>query len=93
MTPGYRSILSGAALRTAGTQTNEAYMTILLASALFALLNQSTAPAVLQRTFVAPDAGKILYGISIPAGYNAREPRPLVLALHPGGGRTPYYGL
>ena len=68
-------------------------MTMLLASTLLGLLSQSTAPAVLQRTFVAPDAGRILYGISIPAGYNAREPRPLVLALHPGGGRTPYYGL
>ncbi|MGH9255654.1 MAG: dienelactone hydrolase family protein [Vicinamibacterales bacterium] len=68
-------------------------MTILLASAFAALLGQSPAPAVLQRTFVAPDAGRILYGISVPAGYTAREPRPLVLALHPGGERTPYYGL
>lgn len=66
---------------------------MLLALSLFALLGQSTAPAVLQRTFVAPDAGRILYGISVPAGYTAREPRPLVLALHPGGERTPYYGL
>ena len=66
---------------------------MLLASALVALLGQSTAPAVLQRTFVAPEVGKILYGISIPPGYSAREPRPLVLALHPGGERTPYYGL
>ena len=66
---------------------------ILLASALFALLGQSTPPAVLQRTFVAPESGRILYGISVPAGYSAREPRPLILALHPGGERTPYYGL
>jgi predicted peptidase len=66
---------------------------ILLASALFALLGQSAPPAVLQRTFVAPESGRILYGISVPAGYSAREPRPLILALHPGGERTPYYGL
>jgi predicted peptidase len=66
---------------------------IVLALSLLALLGQSTTPAVLQRTFVAPDAGRILYGISIPSGYSAREPRPLVLALHPGGERTPYYGL
>jgi predicted peptidase len=67
---------------------------ILLASALFALLSQSTAPAVLQRTFVAPESGRILYGISVPAGYTKGEPRPLILALHPGGGQgTPYYGL
>ncbi|MDP6607425.1 MAG: prolyl oligopeptidase family serine peptidase [Dehalococcoidia bacterium] len=32
------------------------------------------------------------YAISVPAGYDASDPRPLVLALHPGGGRTPYYG-
>jgi predicted peptidase len=67
---------------------------ILLASALFALLGQSTAPpAVLQRTFVSPESGRILYGISVPAGYTKGEPRPLILALHPGGERTPYYGL
>jgi predicted peptidase len=68
-------------------------MKILLASTLLALLSQSSAPSVLQRTFVTPDAGRILYGISVPADYNARQPRPLVLALHPGGERTPYYGL
>lgn len=68
-------------------------MKILLASTLLALMGQSTAPSVLQRTFVAPDAGRILYGISVPADYNSRQPRPLVLALHPGGERTPYYGL
>ena len=67
---------------------------ILLASALFALLSQSTALAVLQRTFVAPESGRVLYGISVPAGYTKGEPRPLILALHPGGGQgTPYYGL
>jgi predicted peptidase len=69
-------------------------MSLVLASALsLALAAQSAAPAVLQRTFVAPDTGKILYGLSVPAGYSAREPRPLVVALHPGGPRTPYYGL
>lgn len=66
---------------------------MLLALVLFAALSQQAAPAVLQRTFVSPEAGRILYGISIPAGYTSGEPRPLVLALHPGGERTPYYGL
>ena len=66
---------------------------MLLALVLFATLSQQAAPAVLQRTFVSPEAGRILYGISIPAGYTSGEPRPLVLALHPGGERTPYYGL
>ncbi|MBI2187087.1 MAG: prolyl oligopeptidase family serine peptidase [Acidobacteria bacterium] len=53
---------------------------------------QSAAPALLQRTFVAPDGGRILYGLSVPPGYTPGEPRPLVVALHPGGPRTPYYG-
>lgn len=69
-------------------------MSFILASALsLVLAAQSGAPAVLQRTFVVPDGGRMLYGLSVPPGYNAREPRPLVVALHPGGPRTPYYGL
>jgi predicted peptidase len=66
---------------------------MIVLAALFALLGQSTPPAVLQRTFVSPESGRILYGISVPAGYTKGEPRPLILALHPGGERTPYYGL
>jgi predicted peptidase len=66
---------------------------MLVALVLFAALSQQAAPAVLQRTFVSPEAGRILYGISVPPGYTSKEPRPLVLALHPGGGGTPYYGL
>lgn len=53
---------------------------------------QSAAPALLQRTFAGPDGTRILYGLSVPPGYIAGEPRPLVVALHPGGPRTPYYG-
>lgn len=69
-------------------------MSLLLASALsIALAAQSAAPAVLQRTFAVPDGGRMLYGLSVPPGYKASEPRPLVVALHPGGPRTPYYGL
>ena len=66
---------------------------MIVLAALFALLGQSAPPAVLQRTFVSPESGRILYGISVPAGYTKGEPRPLILALHPGGERTPYYGL
>jgi len=69
-------------------------MKLILASLLsLTLAAQSAAPALLQRTFVAPDGARILYGLSVPAGYKAGEPRPLVVALHPGGPRTPYYGL
>jgi len=56
------------------------------------LATQAGAPAVLQRTFMGPDGSRILYGLSVPPGYTAGEPRPLVVALHPGGPRTPYYG-
>lgn len=44
-----------------------------------------------QLEFPTPD-GTLLYGLSIPRGYVAGQPRPLVLALHPGGERMPYYG-
>jgi predicted peptidase len=72
-------------------------MRILIASTLLALtslMSQSTPPSALRRTFVDPDAGKILYGLSVPADYDRSEPRPLILALHPGrgGDSTPYYG-
>jgi predicted peptidase len=39
-----------------------------------------------------PDGSSVLYAISIPADYDPSQPRPLVLALHPGGDRVPYYG-
>ncbi len=39
-----------------------------------------------------PDGRHVLYGLSLPDGYRAGEPRPLVLALHPGGQRIRYYG-
>ena len=38
------------------------------------------------------DGGELLYGLSLPAGYVAGQPRPLVLALHPGGERMINYG-
>jgi predicted peptidase len=44
------------------------------------------------RTLAVADAGTVLYGISAPDDAAAGKPRPLVLALHPGGDRTSYYG-
>ncbi len=38
------------------------------------------------------DGGDLLYGLSLPDGYVQGQPRPLVLALHPGGERMVYYG-
>jgi predicted peptidase len=50
------------------------------------------APGLHRSTFPVPGLGQMPYGISIPRGYNASDPVPLVLALHPGGERMPYYG-
>lgn len=67
-------------------------MKLVLVTAAVALLSQSAEPRLQQRMFRAPDGTRMLYGISIPGDYNPRQPRPLVLALHPGGERRPYYG-
>ncbi len=58
---------------------------------LAALLAQPPAPRFEQRVFKAPDGQTMRYGLSVPGDYNAARPRPLVLALHPGGS-GPYYG-
>jgi predicted peptidase len=34
----------------------------------------------------------VLYAVSIPDGYDPAKASPLILVLHPGGQRTPYYG-
>lgn len=46
------------------------------------------------RNLTMPLAGgsDLLYGLSLPDGYVPGQPRPLVLALHPGGARMLYYG-
>jgi predicted peptidase len=36
--------------------------------------------------------GRVTYAVSIPDGYDPKQPAPLVLVLHPGGQRIPYYG-
>ena len=50
-------------------------------------------PQVTETALTLPDGSVLRYAISIPDGYDNRadDPRPLVLALHPGG-RSPYYG-
>jgi predicted peptidase len=63
--------------------------TLLLSLA--ALLLQPAAPRFEQRTFKTPDGVTMRYGLSVPGDYDASRPRPLVLALHPGGS-APYYG-
>ena len=58
-----------------------------------ALAAQSQAPGrIQQQTLEVPDVGTVEYGLRIPAGYDPARPRPLVLALHPGGPRMKAYG-
>jgi predicted peptidase len=38
------------------------------------------------------DGTDLPYGLSVPDGYKSDQPRPLILALHPGGERMRYYG-
>jgi predicted peptidase len=67
---------------------------VLLAPLLFALANPAAA-AVHQKTFPiqnVPGVDSMRYGISVPDDYKPGQPRPLVLALHPGGERPPFYG-
>jgi predicted peptidase len=53
---------------------------------------QADSPTFAQRSFKAPDGSVVRYGLSVPGDYDRSRPRPLVLALHPGGGGTPFYG-
>jgi len=67
-------------------------MKALFLLALIAALVQPPASRFQKLTFQTPDKTTILYGRAVPGDYDPRRPRPLVLALHPGGDKTPYYG-
>jgi predicted peptidase len=67
--------------------------TALLVVAVTALAAQSAQPTFERRTFKMPDGSTVRYGLAVPRNYSASSPRPLVIALHPGGGTgMPYYG-
>lgn len=58
-----------------------------------------SAPRIANEVFSLPEGGEMTYGISVPvsardAGDDNRrsDPAPLILALHPGGARTAYWG-
>lgn len=53
----------------------------------------AAAPRVIETNLELGGGARIRYAISLPTGYDESggDPRPLVLALHPGG-RAPYYG-
>jgi predicted peptidase len=63
----------------------------LLLAAIAAMLQPAT-PGLHRATFPIAGRAQMTYAIAIPRGYDSRESRPLVLALHPGGARRPYYG-
>lgn len=54
---------------------------------------QESSPRVTETSFEFEKGTEMRYAISFPTGYDAsaRDPRPLILALHPGG-RSEYYG-
>src|SRR5262245_55261374 len=65
----------------------------LLAFVVTALVAQSAVPSFERRAFKTADGTTVRYGLAVPGDYRASSPRPLVIALHPGGsGGTPYYG-
>jgi predicted peptidase len=64
----------------------------LIVAALGVALLQAPAYRFQQKTLQTPDGATLLYGRAIPGDYDPKQPRPLVLALHPGGEKSPYYG-
>ena len=65
----------------------------LLTTALLATLVQSPRePGMHSATLEVDGVGTVTYGLWVPRDYDAAEPRPLVLALHPGGSPGPGYG-
>jgi len=67
-------------------------MKLLLVAALLMQVPASSTGRVQNKTIEMEGLGTITYGISVPSDYRAGEPRPLILALHPGGGGTAFYG-
>ena len=67
-------------------------MKLLLIALLLAQSAIATPSRIRNRTMPVEQVGTMTYGISVPGGYDAADPRPLVLALHPGGPRVAYYG-
>ena len=66
--------------------------TLLLAVTLGMLVQTGEQPVIEHLVFKIEGGGEMPYALSIPANYDETEPRPLVLALHPGGKQGSYYG-
>ncbi len=65
---------------------------LLTTTLLGTLLQAPLDPGLHNTTIEVDGVGTVTYGIWIPRDYDPATPRPLVLALHPGGSRGPYYG-
>jgi len=66
----------------------------LLATTLVGTLAQTPLdPGLHNATIDVDGVGTITYGILVPRDYDPEQPRPLVLALHPGGSPGPGYGM
>lgn len=66
----------------------------LLTTALLATLAQpARGPGLHAASLDVEGVGAVTYGLQVPRGRDAGEPRPLVVALHPGGSPGPGYGM
>ena len=65
---------------------------LLLAVTLGMFAQTGQQPVIEHLVFNIEGGGEMPYALSIPANYDETEPRPLVLALHPGGKQGSYYG-
>ena len=63
----------------------------LIVAALLAAFLQAPAFRLQQKTLETPDGTTLLYGRAVPGDYDPKQPRPLVLALHPGGQTQPHH--
>jgi predicted peptidase len=63
----------------------------MLAVTLATVLLQPAA-AFERRVFTAADGSIVRYAVALPPGYDPARSRPLVVALHPGGTVTPFFG-
>lgn len=67
-------------------------MSSLLSLALAVVLQLPTTTGVHELSMPVDGVGPVLYGLSIPRGYDPARPAPLVVVLHSGGERMRHYG-
>ena len=65
---------------------------VVAAATTFLTASDSRAQSTKHFTFPLSDGTQMLFTLSVPADYVPGKPTPLILALHPGGERPPYYG-